>query len=75
MFASDAIYVEPAGRHEGREAIRAFLQAGGVAFPDLLGETNVVIEEGDTVVGEWTYRATHSGPFVIARRYRDPGHR
>ena len=37
-----------------------------MAFPDLIGETTVVIEEGDTVMGEWTYRATHSGPFVIA---------
>ena len=25
-----------------------------------------MIEEGDTVVGEWTYRATHTGPFVMA---------
>ena len=66
MFANDAVYVEPAGRHEGREAIQAFLEAGGVAFPDLIGETNLVIEEGDIVIGEWTYRGTHTGPFVVA---------
>ena len=33
LFASDAVYVEPAGRHEGREAIRAFLRGRGHGIP------------------------------------------
>ena len=65
LFASDAVYVEPGGRHEGREAIHAFLEAGGTTFPDLYGETSLVIEEGDIVIGEWTYRATHTGPLAL----------
>jgi steroid delta-isomerase-like uncharacterized protein len=72
LFANDAVYAEPAGRHEGREAIRTFLEAGGKAFSDLIGETNLVIEEGDIVIGEWTYRGTHTGPFVVADGMKIP---
>ena len=65
MFAADAVYLEPTGHHQGREAIRAFLEAGGKAFPDIRLETSLVIEEGDTVVAEWTVRGTNSGPLPM----------
>jgi hypothetical protein len=31
-------------------------------FPDLTMETTLVIEDGDTVVGEWIYRAPTQRP-------------
>ena len=65
MFASDAVYLEPAGHHKGREAVRAFLEAGGKAFPDIRLETLLSIEEGDTVVAEWTVRGTNTGPLSM----------
>ena len=62
LFASDGVYSCFGWRHEGTEAIRAFLEAGDKALPDQTTQTSLVIEEGDIVVAEWTYRGTHSGP-------------
>ena len=66
LFASDAVYSMPRlVVTKGREAIRAFLEAGDKAFPDQTTQTSLVIEEGDIVVAEWTYRGTHTGPLPM----------
>jgi steroid delta-isomerase-like uncharacterized protein len=65
LFASDAVYVEPAGRHEGGDAIRAWLDESVPAFSDVHFKTSLVIEHGDTVVAEWTYRCRHVGPLTL----------
>jgi steroid delta-isomerase-like uncharacterized protein len=64
LYARDAVLTDPSGRHEGREAIMAYIEEAEKPFPDLTMETSLVIEDGDTVVGEWTYRATHTAPLV-----------
>ena len=65
LFATDAVHVDPFGRREGREAIRAWWDERHKAFSDLNIEASLVIEEGDTVVAEWTWRATHTGPMAM----------
>ena len=65
LYASDAILTDPTGRYEGREAIRAYFQAGDKPFSDVTIENSRMIEEGDTVVAEWTWRGTHTGPLPM----------
>ena len=62
MYTSDAVKVAPNSRLEGSEAIRAYFDEMGKAVSDINIETSVVIEDGDTVVAEWTYRTTQTGP-------------
>jgi steroid delta-isomerase-like uncharacterized protein len=64
LFATDAVYVSPAGRNEGREAIRAYSEQADRAVPDGVMETSLFVEEGDMVVAEWTFRGTHTGVFA-----------
>jgi steroid delta-isomerase-like uncharacterized protein len=65
LFATDAVHVDPTGRREGCETIVAYFE-GHTAFSDVSLETSLVIEQGDTVVAEWAYRATHTGPLALA---------
>src|SRR5579859_5886681 len=64
LFATDAVHVDPIGRHEGREAIVAYLEDGGTAFTDVSSPTSLVIEQGDTTVVEYVWRSTHTGAFT-----------
>jgi steroid delta-isomerase-like uncharacterized protein len=64
LYTSDAVYSTPNFRHEGREAILAFLEAGDKTFPDETTQTSLVIEEGDIVVAEWDFRGTNTGPIT-----------
>ena len=64
LYASDAVCVDPTSRYEGRDAIQAYLEVAQRAFPDARYETSRLIEEGDTVVAEWTFRGTQTGPFA-----------
>ncbi len=65
LYAPDAVQVDPNGRHEGRQAIVAYLEEGDKPFSDIRLETSLLIEEGDTVVAEWTWRVTHTGPIAM----------
>jgi steroid delta-isomerase-like uncharacterized protein len=65
LFAPEGVYIEPAGRHEGREAIRAWLDDWGHAFSDIHYEAILVIEEDEVIVAETTYRSTHTGPLTM----------
>ena len=62
LFAADAVYVEPGGRHEGSESIRAWLDDCGHAFSDVRYEVSLVIEHNDVIVAETVYQSTHTGP-------------
>ena len=65
LFAIDCVYVEPGGPHEGREAIRAIAEMTHTAFPDMKIEASLVLEHDDTVMAEWTFRGTHTGPLRL----------
>jgi steroid delta-isomerase-like uncharacterized protein len=64
-YASDAVFIDPFGRYEGPEAILAYYEAGLRAFPDNRMETSLLVEDGDTVVAEWTTRGTQTGPLAM----------
>ena len=65
LFAGDAVYIDPGGRHEGLEAIRAWCDEWGPAFSDVSIDTSLVVEQGDVVIAEYVYRATHTGPLTM----------
>jgi hypothetical protein len=54
LYASDVVYADPTGGYEGREAIVAYVEPLDGAFPDASIETSRLIEEGETVVAEYT---------------------
>jgi len=48
---------------DGREANRAFWASFFTAFPDVEATMDDLVVAGDRVVGRFTYRGTHAGPF------------
>jgi steroid delta-isomerase-like uncharacterized protein len=65
LYTRDAVLIDPNGRHEGTEAIRAYIEEAEKPFPDVWMDTSLLIEEGETVVGEWIFRATHTAPLPM----------
>jgi steroid delta-isomerase-like uncharacterized protein len=65
LYASDAVHVDPLGRHEGPGGIQAYFAGAAGTFPDMRMETSRLLQEGDTIVAEWTWRATHGGPLPM----------
>jgi ketosteroid isomerase-like protein len=61
LFAADAVHIDPTGRHEGREAIRARCEQRGEALSDISFPSSLLIEQGDAIVAEYTFRALHTG--------------
>ena len=62
LFAPDAVYIEPGGRHEGRAGIQSWLDDWGRSFSDVRFEASLVVADGDVIIAEWTYRCVHTGP-------------
>jgi steroid delta-isomerase-like uncharacterized protein len=65
LYASDAVVVDPGGRHEGIAAIRKLWADQLAAFPGGQVEYTTEIEEGDTIVGEFIFRGTNTGAVVV----------
>jgi steroid delta-isomerase-like uncharacterized protein len=65
LYAIDAVHIDAAGRHEGREAIGAYMEEADKPNSDISMETTQVIEEGNMVVAEWVYRATNTRPIPM----------
>ncbi|HET9118173.1 MAG TPA: ester cyclase [Pseudonocardiaceae bacterium] len=65
LHAEEAVLVTPSGTTQGRDAIRAYWTRIRAAFPDLTLRADMVIEQGDTVVAEWTETGTDTGPLVL----------
>jgi steroid delta-isomerase-like uncharacterized protein len=65
LYDNDAVFVDPTGRYEGREAIRAYVEEAEKPFSNQTNETSLVIEDGDTVVSEWVLRATHATAIAL----------
>ena len=64
LYASDAVHLDAAGRHEGRDAIRAYVEGADKPFSDISFETTQVIEEGPLLAVEWVWRAKNTGPLA-----------
>jgi steroid delta-isomerase-like uncharacterized protein len=65
FYASDAVFVDAAGRHEGREAIGAYFEGADKPFSDISMETPQVIEEGPLLAVEWVWRGMNTGPLTM----------
>ena len=65
MFAAHGVWLLPNVRQEGPDAIGAYLSATGRAFPDLSIETSLVIDDGDSVMAEFTRRGSQTGPLTL----------
>ena len=64
LFTSDGVYITPNFRLDGRDAIAKFLNEEANAVSDINIATSLVIEDGDTVVAEWTFRSTQIRPLT-----------
>jgi len=54
----------PPGSSGDRDGQKQFVQAFRAAFPDIVGEVEDEIAEGDRVVQRWSVQATHQGDFM-----------
>jgi steroid delta-isomerase-like uncharacterized protein len=65
VFAADYIRHDPsdllrdAGIEKYKQAFRRLLRA----FPDAHWTMDELLEDGDRVIGRWTFRGTNTGPF------------
>ena len=65
LYAEDAVQIMPEGTFEGRSAIRERLARDLVACPDIAWNVLSFVEQGDTFADEWSFVATHTGPFEL----------
>jgi predicted ester cyclase len=63
LYAEDAVQIMPEGTFEGRSAIRERLARDLVACPDIAWSVLSLVEQGDAFADEWSFVATHTGPF------------
>jgi predicted ester cyclase len=65
MYVEDAVLVTSGSRYEGAKAIQEFMVDFTKAFPDGKVTTSHVVEEGDSLVVEYTFEGTHTGPLSM----------
>jgi steroid delta-isomerase-like uncharacterized protein len=65
LYAEDAVQLMPEGTFEGRDAIRERLARDLVACPDIDWTVLSFVEQGDVFADEWSFVATHTGPFEL----------
>ena len=66
LYAEDAIQLMPEGVFQGRDAIRERLARDLEACPDIAWTVESFVEQGDSLADEWSFVATHTGPFRLA---------
>jgi steroid delta-isomerase-like uncharacterized protein len=64
LYAEDAVQLMPEGLFEGREAIRERL-ARDLEACDIDWKVESFVEQGDSFADEWSFVATHTGPFAL----------
>ena len=65
LYAEDAVQHMPDGTFEGRSTIRDRLALELNGFSDLAHRVESYVEQGDAFADEWTFVATHTGPFPL----------
>jgi predicted ester cyclase len=65
LYAEDAVQIMPEGTFEGRSAIRERLARDLIACPDIDWTVLSFVEQGDAFADEWSFVATHTGPFQL----------
>jgi len=66
LYAENAVQIMPEGTFQGRSAIRERLDRDLVACPDISWTVLSFVEQGDTFADEWSFVATHTGPFQLS---------
>jgi steroid delta-isomerase-like uncharacterized protein len=64
LYAEDAVQLMPEGIFEGKAAIRERLARELVAC-DIDWKVESFVEQGDSFCDEWSFVATHTGPFEL----------
>jgi predicted ester cyclase len=64
-YAEDAVQIMPEGTFRGRSAIRERLARDLIACPDIAWTVLSFVEQGDAFADEWSFVATHTGPFAL----------
>ncbi len=64
LYAEDAVQLMPEGLFEGRAAIRERL-ARDLNACDIVWTVESFVEQGDSFADEWSFVATHTGPFLL----------
>ncbi len=64
LFAPGYVHHSSPGHDMTRDELLQFMAGTADAFPDLRGEVDELLGEGDTVVVRWTQSATHSSEFM-----------
>ena len=72
LFASDAVYMGPMENVEGREAIGDYFAKTDQGLSDTKFETSLLLEDGDDLMGEWTYTYTITGPLPFPEGMPQP---
>jgi predicted ester cyclase len=65
LYAEDAVQIMPEGTFGGQAAIRERLARDLIACPDIDWTVLSFVEQGDAFCDEWSFVATHSGPFRL----------
>lgn len=65
FYTEDATLASPDGTAQGRVAIRAQWSREKAAFPDRTLTVDVLVEQGNTIVTEFTWAATNTGPLYL----------
>jgi steroid delta-isomerase-like uncharacterized protein len=64
-YHPDAVLTAPEGRFTGRDQIRVFWRSQLEPFSDHEVSVVTTCETADTLILEWTYCATHTGPLEL----------
>jgi steroid delta-isomerase-like uncharacterized protein len=65
MYVEDAVLVTSGSRYEGAKSIREFMDDFKRSFPDGKVTTSHVVEEDDSLVVEYTFEGTNTGPMTL----------
>ena len=65
LYADEATQLMPEGLFEGKAAIRERLARDLEACPDIAWRVESFVEEVDAFSDEWSFVATHTGPFRL----------
>src|SRR5688572_30840092 len=66
LYRPDVVFTSPdAGELKGREQVLEYFRIFLQAFPDTRIEVLAKHEAGETIIDEWIYRGTHTGPLVL----------
>jgi ketosteroid isomerase-like protein len=64
-YNDDVVLTTPDGRFEGRDSVKAYMQGLLTAFPDTQVTIGRHCDTGDVYFGEFTVRATNTGPISM----------